>query len=132
VVDGDTIDCAPIGRVRLIGMDAPEADQGPFGERSTRALADLIPVGSDVAFEQDVEERDQYDRALGYIWADDRLVNWVMVRTGYAVVLTYPPNVQHVDQLEAAQRAAREDGAGLWAIAGFDCAPRDHRAGRCE
>jgi micrococcal nuclease len=132
VVDGDTLDCAPIGRIRLIGMDTPETDQAPFGEESARRLAELLPVGGDVGFEPDVEPRDQYDRALGYIWTEAGLVNWIMVRTGYAVVLTYPPNVQYVEQLEAAQRTAREDRVGLWAVDGFACEPRDHRAGRCE
>jgi micrococcal nuclease len=116
----------------LIGMDTPETDQAPFGEQSAGRLAELVPVGSDVAFEPDVEARDQYERALGYLWTDAGLVNWLMVRTGYAVVLTYPPNVQYVEQLETAQRAAREDRVGLWAVDGFACEPRDHRAGRCE
>jgi len=131
VVDGDTLDCAPVGRVRLIGMDAPESDQEPFGQLSAQILGELIPVDSEVALERDVEARDQYDRALGYIWTDAGLVNWILVRTGYAVVLTYPPNVQYVESLEAAQRAARDDAVGLWAVDGFACEPRDHRADRC-
>jgi micrococcal nuclease len=84
-----------------------------------------------VLLERDVEPTDQYDRVLGYLWAAGRLVNWEMVRSGHAVVLTYPPNVQYVEWLESAQRVARAEGAGLWAVDGFACEPRDHRAGRC-
>lgn len=55
IVDGDTIDCAPFGRVRLIGMDTPEAGQEPFGDMATDALRERIPVGSVVELERDVE-----------------------------------------------------------------------------
>ena len=30
IVDGDTINCEPVGRIRLIGMDTPERAQAPF------------------------------------------------------------------------------------------------------
>ena len=62
---------------------------------------------------------------------DGTMVNWAMVRDGYAVLLTYQPNVQWVESLEAAQAAAREEGLGLWSMEGFDCPPRDFRSGRC-
>ena len=132
IVDGDTIECAPFGRVRLIGMDTPEAGQQPFGEMATEALNQLLAVGSEVALEPDVDARDRYGRVLGYVWADGVMVNWALVRQGYAVLLTYPPNVQYVDWLTAAQTAAREERLGLWAIDGFACLPIEYRRGRCR
>lgn len=132
IVDGDTIQCEPVGRIRLIGMDTPERGQRPFGPMATQALETLVPVGSAVEIEGDVEPTDQYGRTLGYVWADGRLVNWLMVRAGYAVVLTYPPNVQYVDRLRSAQAGARAEGRGLWAIDGFACEPRDYRRGACR
>jgi len=132
VVDGDTIDCEEMGRVRLIGMDTPESDQRPYGSQATEVLADLIANSSEIQLELDVERRDQYDRVLAYVWADGQLLNWILVRSGYAVVLTYPPNVQYVDWFTAAQEAAQRESAGLWLVQGFACLPRDHRRGRCD
>lgn len=132
IVDGDTLDCAPLGRVRLIGVDTPERAQEPFGTMAAEVLARLIPSGSEVLVEADVEDRDQYDRALRYVWADGRLVNWVLVRTGYAVLLTYPPNVQYVGALTAAQAAARDESVGLWTIDGFACPPQEYRRRACR
>ena len=131
IVDGDTLHCAPFGSVRLIGIDSPESGQEPFGAVATEALAERVPVGSTVELERDVEATDRYDRVLGYIWADGELVNWWMVRSGHAVTLTYPPNVQYVESLRGAQAAARADEAGLWAVDGFACEPREFRRGAC-
>ncbi len=132
IVDGDTIECDTVGRVRLIGIDTPELSQEPYGRLAKEALAALAPAGSIVELEPDVEERDRGGRLLAYVWADGVLVNWLLVRQGWALVLTYAPNVQFVDWFTAAQRDAREEQLGLWAVGGFDCPPVDHRRGRCN
>ena len=132
IVDGDTIDCDPLGRIRLIGMDTPEADQDPFGDMATAYLAAIAPVGSQVGIEPDVESQDRYGRVLGYVWADGVMVNWALVRAGYAVLLTYPPNVQYVEWFQEAQEQARGEGVGLWGVGGFDCPPQAHRRRVCE
>jgi micrococcal nuclease len=132
IVDGDTIDCSRVGRVRLIGVDAPELSQRPYGRAAADALERLLPVGTPVLLEPDVEARDRYDRVLAYVWRGDTLVNWRMVREGWAVLLTMPPNVQYVDGYTGAQRQAREERRGLWATEAFACLPRDYRAGRCR
>jgi len=131
VTDGDSIECSPAGRVRMLGIDAPELSQKPFGKQSGSALAALAPVGSTVQLEQDVQARDRNGRLLAYVWRDGRLVNWEMVRAGWVVTLTYAPNVQYVDQLRSAARAAQRDSLGLWAVDGFACLPFDHRHGSC-
>lgn len=132
VVDGDTIECERVGRIRLIGMDTPEMSQEPYGALAAQALATLTPVGSEVQLEPDVEPRDRYGRVLAYIWVRGLMANWALVRQGWAVLLTYPPNVQYVEWFTEAQRLAREEGVGLWAVGGFECLPRDRRRGRCE
>lgn len=131
IVDGDTIECPTGTRIRLIGMDTPEMRQAPFGREARAALMDRIPVGTTVAIELDVEQRDRYDRVLGYVWSDGVLINWWLVRNGWAVLATYPPNVRYVDWFTRAQAEARAEARGLWARGGFDCPPADHRRGRC-
>lgn len=132
LADGDSIECRGLGRIRLLGIDAPELNQPPYGRMAEGALARLIPSGTAVEIELDVEERDRYDRLLAYVWHEGELINWRMVRDGWAVVLTYPPNVQHAESLVAAQERARAEALGLWAIGGFECLPVDRRQGRCR
>jgi micrococcal nuclease len=113
-------------------MDTPETGQEPYAAMATGALSALLEQATTVALERDVELRDRYGRMLAYVWADSLMVNWALVRQGWAVALTYPPNVQYVDWFTTTQRLAREEGVGLWGIGGFECLPRDRRRGRCE
>ncbi len=131
IIDGDTIDCRNVGRVRLIGMDTPERSQRPYGQLATEALAALLREADAIRLERDVELRDRYGRMLAYVWVGDLMVNWALVRQGFAVVLTYPPNVQFAEWFTDAQQQARAEQAGLWSTGGFECTPRDHRARRC-
>jgi micrococcal nuclease len=117
--------------VRLTGIDAPERDQKPMASRTTAALKALVPVGATVKLEEDVTPRDRYQRILAYIWAKGRMVNWVMVREGWTVTLTIPPNVQYADAFRTAQTRAREEKRGLWKSDGFACLPADHRQKKC-
>ncbi|MDH4043443.1 MAG: thermonuclease family protein [Gemmatimonadota bacterium] len=123
IVDGDTIICAPNQRVRLIGMDTPEMRHVPFGRQARDTLAMLVPAGARVQLEPDVERTDRYGRALAYVWRDGMLINWWLVRSGWARTLTVPPNVRYVDQFREAQRAARAEGRGLWDHGTFACGP---------
>lgn len=132
IVDGDTLVCAGGVRVRLIGIDTPELSQRPYGDQARRALERLVPAGSAVELERDVELADRYGRRLAYVWRDGMLVNWRMLRDGWALLLTYPPNVRYVESFEEALRQARQEGRGLWAVDGFSCPPFDRRRGVCD
>lgn len=134
IIDGDTVDCAESTRnSRLLLVDAPERDQGSYGRASTAALAELLPIGTRARVEYDVSPLDQYQRHLVYLYLPDgRMVNEEMARLGYVVLAIYPPNVRHVDRIRAAADDARRSNRGLWSGNGFDCIPRDYRAGRCR
>lgn len=126
VVDGDTIDVIVDGReerVRLTGIDTPEEarrDTGApaecFGDEATAFTESLLPVGTPVRLERDVEGRDDYGRLLAYVYrADDGIfVNYELVRQGYAQPLTIPPNVTFSELMVQAARDAEADDAGLW------------------
>ena len=132
VVDGDTFYCTDGLKVRLIGIDAPERAQGRAGRESAAALRRMLPHGSRVRLEQDVAPRDRYGRTLAYVWRDSVLINELLLREGWAFLLTVPPNVRQVGRLERAQRVGRAAKAGLWREPGLACPPREWRAGRCR
>ncbi|MBW3576767.1 MAG: thermonuclease family protein [Actinobacteria bacterium] len=122
IVDGDTLHVADLPeRVRLVGIDTPETRHPRegvecYGREATAHLAGLVPPGTAVRVEFDVQQRDRYGRPLGHVRraSDGLLVNLAMVRDGYAQVDTVPPNVTYAGELLTAQRDAREAGRGLW------------------
>jgi micrococcal nuclease len=121
VVDGDTIRVdldGAVTSIRLIGIDTPETD-GPFTDEEcfgaeATAFAEAALAGREVELTYDVERTDRFDRTLAYVWVDGTLFNERIVREGYALVATFPPNVRYVDRLTAAQGLAREGQRGLW------------------
>jgi micrococcal nuclease len=128
VVDGDTV-VVRVGdteeRVRLIGVDTPETKHPSkpvecFGAEASAFTSELLPRGTEVRLERDVEARDQYDRLLAYVYrVDDGLfVNRELLAQGYAAVLTVPPNVAHTDEFVALAAEARDGGRGLWSACG--------------
>jgi endonuclease YncB( thermonuclease family) len=122
VVDGDTIRVSIDGQaytLRYIGIDAPETRHPDrpvewMGPEATAANERLVD-GETVYLEKDVSETDRYGRLLRYVYlTDGEFVNAALVRQGYAVASSYPPDVKYQDLLRRAEREAREAGRGLW------------------
>jgi micrococcal nuclease len=128
VVDGDTLIAEVAGaeeRIRLIGIDTPEtvAPNRPvecYGPEASHRLGELLPAGTAIRLERDVEPRDPYDRLLAYVYrSDDGLfVNQAQVSGGFAEAREYPPNTARRPELDGAEQAARTAGAGLWGACG--------------
>jgi endonuclease YncB( thermonuclease family) len=114
VVDGDTIVVGDT-RIRLEGIDAPEAGQTcsrrptgdwPCGTEATAALASLIegkvvrcePMGSD-----------RYRRTLGVCFLGAEDLNAWMVRQGHAWAF-----VRYSTRYVAEEGQARAKGLGIW------------------
>ncbi|MBI3378107.1 MAG: thermonuclease family protein [Nitrospirae bacterium] len=132
VHDGDTVSVILNGRkekVRLIGMDAPEIKQKPWGTKARKHLEKMLTASNrTVILEFDVERRDKYGRLLCYIFTPDRkMLNIQMVKDGYAVLLTIPPNIKYVDELRMAENEARQHRRGIWNSNGFKESPGDYR-----
>jgi micrococcal nuclease len=131
VADGDTFYCRDARKVRLIGIDSPERRQRPFGDHARDALRRMLPEGTAVRLQRDVMLTDRYGRLLAYVWVGPTFVNEAMVRDGWAVLYTVPPNVKYAERFSRAQKEARARGAGLWSQRGFECLPGDFRRRIC-
>lgn len=112
ILDGDTLRLGNGQKVRLIGINAPENGQ-PYYTQAKEKLASLV-IGKQVTLKYDVGKTDVYDRVLAYVYLGDTFVNKEIVLDGAAVTETVPPNVQHVDELIAAQNEAKKACNGIW------------------
>ncbi|TFG66625.1 MAG: hypothetical protein E4H28_01335 [Gemmatimonadales bacterium] len=121
VYDGDTIEVEFRGdreRVRYIGIDTPERDDGRPAIRELAGLATeanrALVDGQTVQLEFDRERRDQYGRLLAYVTVGDTLVNEWLVAGGFAEARDYPPNLRYKARLDAAEQEARAARLRLW------------------
>ena len=118
VLDGDTIQVARLGRVRLLGIDAPEIGRGfdtaaPFAREARDRLTELL-LRRWVHLESDGLHIDAYKRRLAYVLRDDGMfVNGVVVREGLARVTARVP-LRRLDELRRAEVEAQRARRGIW------------------
>ncbi len=120
VIDGDSlllnkIDCIEDCRVevRMLGMDAPEFKQDPWGRRAWLYLKANISDNVDLEF--DVDKTDKYGRTLAYVFNDDgKFVNEMMLDMGYAVLYSSPKNKKYVTELKKAEANAKAKKDNIW------------------
>jgi len=125
IVDGDTVKVTrrdgTTETIRYIGIDTPEIKhQGngidePFGPEATAVNRWLVDQKA-VYLQKDAAETDRYGRLLRYVYTENGImVNYVLVRLGYATIMTIPPNIAFQQQLYEAQELARGDEKNLFA-----------------
>jgi micrococcal nuclease len=127
-VDGDTVVVRIGGHdesVRLIGLDTPESVSRTvpvecYGVEAKHRTADLLPPGTAVLLERDVEARDKYGRLLAYVTraSDGTFVNLLLVQDGFGAAFPFPPNTAHQADFARAQADAKATGRGLWPACG--------------
>jgi len=121
VIDGDTFDIQDGRRIRMLGIDAPEAGFGgkqaePFSAEATAWLRDRIE-GREILLRIDHPKTDRYGRTLAWIFEPDGiLVNQQMLLAGHVKLLAdfgLPADLEPV--LRQAESEARIRRLGLWA-----------------
>lgn len=123
IVDGDSIAAWCDGydvHIRLMGIDAPEIGQEPWGEQSKRQLATLLPD----AFLLNTHGEDVYHRTLGTVYADGHDINALMIEAGWAVAYDGKQTPLHYREAEKYAKTAK---LGVWSRAGDQQDPRRWR-----
>lgn len=128
VIDGDTFvarlldaDGAPTDidvTIRVVGIDTPETHHPTqpvqcYGEEAARRAEQLV-VGESVTLVEDEEGVDNTGRWLRHVSVGGQWLGLLLVRDGFAMVETYPPNLGLRDELVAAQSTAKAERRGLW------------------
>jgi endonuclease YncB( thermonuclease family) len=118
VIDGDTIDVARVGRVQLLGIDAPElgarrAGHTPDARAAWERLSGLL-VNRWVRLEYEAGSGAKSSARAVYVFlGDGRFVNEWMLREGLARVAARA-GLRRLAELERAELDARAARRGLW------------------
>jgi micrococcal nuclease len=115
VISGQAITVVSKGQtlqVRLIGIDAPDLRQQPYGQAAKAALEQVI-ANKQVILEFDEQKQDEIGRYLAYVWSDF-FVNEYLVKQGVVIVAMKSPNHKYETQLVHAQEWARLQEQGIW------------------
>lgn len=131
IYDGDTLEIAGIGKVRLLGIDTPEGKDSErdsfytkqFGfsnqqlrriSRQAETFTRKMTKGVQVRLVTEAVERDKHGRLLAYLYLPDgRLLNRSLLENGLATVFRrYQFRLK--DDFSAAETAARKTKVGLW------------------
>jgi micrococcal nuclease len=126
IYDGDTISILYKGRqktIRLLGIDTPETvdPRKPiqcFGEQASLKTKELLNNRSiSLVFNLNREQKDKYNRYLGYVYRDDGLdINKYLIENGYAREYTYGKPYDRQKEFKKLEKQAKEKSIGLWNI----------------
>jgi len=133
VIDGDSLVLDMAGapqECRLIGIDAPEWGQAPWGERARNRLSALLhEAGPYLKVETDTERFDRHRRLLVYLRdRRNKLINETMIEEGFALAFNKRPNLRHATLFRNAEKRARARQQGIWSADGLKERPGAFRA----
>lgn len=118
IIDGDTIELTSGEKLRYIGINTPESvdPRKPvqcFAHQASEQNKKLVE-GKLVRLEKDISDKDKYGRLLRYVYVDNIFVNDYLVKEGYALASSYPPDIKYQKVFQFSQQEAINNNKGLW------------------
>jgi micrococcal nuclease len=118
IIDGDTIELDKSETVRLIGIDAPELNDGvesdvALAKECHAFLRGLIEYKK-VRLEHDQKTTDVFNRTLAYIYLEDgTFVNAKVLQEGYGrAYAAYP--FKYLEEFQNHEQVAKSKALGIW------------------
>lgn len=117
VISGQTIEVvlsetSRVAKVRIVGIDAPDLRQSPWGKTAKERLGELV-IGKSINIETDNLRSDRFDRIYAHVWQDKNLISQQLVEEGCVLANTEYPH-SYSKLLINAREYARLMGLGIW------------------
>lgn len=123
-VDGDTVELIYNNeeiKVRLLAVDTPETKhptkgEEPFGQESSDLTCELVTNAKELVleFDDNSDQKDKYDRYLGWLFVDGNLLQEELINQGYAKVAYLYGDYKYTSLLEEKQEEAIKNTKGIW------------------
>ena len=117
VLSGQTIEVvlketSQVAKVRIVGIDAPDLRQSPWGKTAKERLSELV-IGKPINLETNNLKSDRFNRIYAHVWQDKNLISQQLVKEGYVLANTEYPH-SYTKLLIDAREYARLMGLGIW------------------
>lgn len=126
VIDGDSVLLSDGRQVRFIGVNTPERARKeqraePLADSARAALIEYLAAANNrIALEFDSELKDRYGRLLAHPFLQTGVnLTAQLLRDGWGLAIAVPPNLALQECYRQAEREARTDLRGVWAVAYF-------------
>jgi micrococcal nuclease len=131
-ISGSTIELTLAGqvqKVRLVGVNAPNFNQKPWGAAAKERLEAIIQEADrQFALElEPTESKGANNYRYGYLWRNNTLVNEQLVREGQGLAATQYVLPKYERQFVRAQAYARLMAVGIWS---YDAPLRSNPGGK--
>lgn len=123
-VDGDTVELIYNNeeiKVRLLAVDTPETKhptkgEEPFGQEANDLTCELVTNAKELVleFDDNSDQKDKYDRYLGWLFVDGNLLQEELINQGYAKVAYLYGDYKYTSLLEEKQEEAIKNTKGIW------------------
>ena len=123
-VDGDTarfiLNKEEI-KVRFIGIDTPESvkpntEVEPYGKEASNYTCKKLKNAKKIVleYEEKKDKIDRYGRYLAYVFVDDKLLEELIVKNGYANLKYINSNYKYYDELIKAEEIAKKNKKNIY------------------
>lgn len=123
-VDGDTAWFLIQGKkekVRFLAIDTPEIAHDSrkadvYGDSAKDYTCKMLKNAQhiDLEYDEGSSKKDKYGRVLAWVFVDDKNLNYLLVKKGYAMVRYVYGDYRYLDMLCDSQEEAYQHKLGLW------------------
>lgn len=123
-VDGDTAKFERNNKVftlRFLAVNTPETKSPKkgvefYGKEASNYTCNRLKEAKTIEIEYDnqSDRKDRYNRNLGWVFLDDKLLQKDLVENGYAKVDYIYGKYKYVDELKELEKKAKTSKKGLW------------------
>lgn len=125
-VDGDTIKVMLDDKkttVRFLAIDTPETvhptkGEQPFGKEASNYTCDKVKNAKklEIEYDEGSTKTDKYNRALGWVFIDDTLLQKDLISLGYAKVAYLYGDYKYTEDLKKEESIAKSKKLGVWSL----------------
>lgn len=103
--------------VRFLAIDTPESTNKiePYGKEASAYTCNQLKSGNlTIEYDPNSDQRDKYDRLLGWIFVNGDLLQEKIIENGYGEVAYLYGDYKYTNILEQAEISAKKNKVGMW------------------